>query len=151
MKKLINKVMKLYRKYAEIINYLIVGGLTTVIAIGTKFILLILFLDQTNGLQLQIAEIISWILAVLFAYIANRIFVFKSKTIGMKCVKEIFNFFKGRIVTQLIQMFIMWFFVTFLKLNSNIWVLIFTLLCQVLQIILNYIISKLLVFKKESI
>ncbi len=142
------KIWNLYKKYEEIINYLVVGGLTTIVAIGSKLLLLATILDQTNGLELQIAEVISWFLAVTFAYVTNRIFVFKSKTSGSKCAREIFNFFKGRIVTQLIQMFIMWFFVTLLKLDSNVWVLVFTLVCQVIQIVLNYVISKLLVFKK---
>lgn len=142
------KIWNLYKKYEEIVNYLVVGGLTTIVAIGSKLLLLATILDQTNGLELQIAEVISWFLAVTFAYVTNRIFVFKSKTSGSKCAKEIFNFFKGRIVTQLIQMFIMWFFVTLLKLDSNVWVLVFTLVCQVMQIVLNYVISKLLVFKK---
>lgn len=142
------KIIKLYKKYEEIINYLIVGSLTTIIAVGSKLLLLKTILDQTNGVQLQIAELISWFLAVLFAYITNKLFVFHSKTKGKEILKEIFNFFKGRILTQLIQMFIMWFFVTFLKLNTDIWVFIFTLVCQVMQIILNYIISKFLVFKK---
>lgn len=144
------KIWNLYKKYEEIINYLIVGGLTTVVAIGSKLLLLFTILDQTNGLELQIAEIISWLLAVTFAYVTNRIFVFKSKTNGSKCAREILNFFEGRILTQIIQMFIMWFFVTLLKLDSNVWVLVFTLVCQVMQIVLNYVISKLLVFKKES-
>lgn len=144
------KIWNLYKKYEEIINYLIVGGLTTVVAIGSKLLLLFTILDQTNGLELQIAEIISWFLAVTFAYVTNRIFVFKSKTNGSKCAREILNFFEGRIATQIIQMFIMWFFVTLLKLDSNVWVLVFTLVCQVMQIVLNYVISKLLVFKKES-
>lgn len=142
------KIWNLYKKYEEIVNYLVVGGLTTIVAIGSKLLLLATILDQTNGLELQIAEVISWFLAVTFAYVTNRIFVFKSKTSGSKCAREIFNFFKGRIVTQLIQMFIMWFFVTLLKLDSNVWVLVFTLVCQVMQIVLNYVISKLLVFKK---
>lgn len=142
------KIWNLYKKYEEIANYLVVGGLTTIVAIGSKLLLLATILDQTNGLELQIAEVISWFLAVTFAYVTNRIFVFKSKTSGSKCAREIFNFFKGRIVTQLIQMFIMWFFVTLLKLDSNVWVLVFTLVCQVIQIVLNYVISKLLVFKK---
>ena len=142
------KIWNLYKKYEEIINYLVVGGLTTIVAIGSKLLLLATILDQTNGLELQIAEVISWFLAVTFAYVTNRIFVFKSKTSGSKCAREIFNFFKGRIVTQLIQIFIMWFFVTLLKLDSNVWVLVFTLVCQVIQIVLNYVISKLLVFKK---
>lgn len=144
------KIWNLYKKYEEIINYLIVGGLTTVVAIGSKLLLLFTILDQTNGLELQIAEIISWFLAVTFAYVTNRIFVFKSKTNGSKCAREILNFFEGRILTQIIQMFIMWFFVTLLKLDFNVWVLVFTLVCQVMQIVLNYVISKLLVFKKES-
>ena len=144
------KIWNLYKKYEEIINYLIVGGLTTVVAIGSKLLLLFTILDQTTGLELQIAEIISWFLAVTFAYVTNRIFVFKSKTNGSKCAREILNFFEGRILTQIIQMFIMWFFVTLLKLDSNVWVLVFTLVCQVMQIVLNYVISKLLVFKKES-
>lgn len=144
------KIWNLYKKYEEIINYLIVGGLTTIVAIGSKLLLLFTILDQTNGLELQIAEVISWFLAVTFAYVTNRIFVFKSKTKGSNCAREILNFFKGRIATQIIQMFIMWFFVTLLKLDSNVWVLVFTLVCQVMQIVLNYVISKLLVFKKES-
>ena len=143
------KIWNLYKKYEEIINYLVVGGLTTIVAIGSKLLLLATILDQTNGLELQIAEVISWFLAVTFAYVTNRIFVFKSKTSGSKCAREIFNFFKGRIATQLIQMFIMWFFVTLLELDSNVWVLVFTLVCQVMQIVLNYVISKLLVFKKR--
>lgn len=144
MKKLFN----LYKKYEEIINYLIIGGLTTVIGVGSKLLLLFTVLDQTNGVQLQIAEIISWILAVLFAYFTNRAFVFKSKVKGKRQVREALNFVKGRVSTQLIQMFIMWFFVTLLKLDSDFWVVVFTLICQVMQIVLNYVISKFLVFKK---
>lgn len=143
------KILNLYKKYEEQINYLIMGGLTTIVGVGSKLLLLATILDQTNGLELQIAEIISWILAVSFAYVANRLFVFHSKVKGKKQIKEILNFFKGRIVTQLIQMFIVWLFVTVLKLNTNMWVIIFTLGCQVMQIILNYVISKLLVFKKS--
>ncbi len=142
------KIINLYKKYEEIVNYLIVGGLTTVVAIGSKLLLLFTVLDQTNGVELQISEIISWLLAVLFAYFTNKAFVFKSKVKGRKQFKEVFDFFKGRVFTQLIQMFIMWFFVTFLKLDSDLWVIFFTLICQVMQIVLNYIISKFLVFKK---
>ena len=143
------KIKEMYLKYKEIINYLIFGVLTTVVAVGSKLALLATVLDQKNGLQLQIAELISWVLAVLFAYITNKKFVFKSNKKGSKALREAFDFVKGRVATQLVQMFIMWFFVTFLKLNSNTWVVIFTLVCQVMQIVLNYVISKFLVFKKS--
>ena len=142
------KIFSLYKKYEEIINYLIIGGLTTVVAIGSKLLLLFTVLDQTDGVQLQVAEVISWCLAVTFAYFTNRAFVFKSKVKGTKQVKEAFDFVKGRVFTQLIQMFVMWFFITLLKLDSDFWVVVFTLICQVMQIVLNYVISKFLVFKK---
>lgn len=138
----------IYYDNPEVWNYLIVGGLTTVIAIASKLILLKTFLDQTNGVELQIAEVISWILAVTFAYIANRIFVFKSKSKNI--IKEIIKFVEGRVFTQVLQMLIMFIFVTLLKLNSDTWVLVFTLICQIMQIVLNYIISKVFVFKKSK-
>ncbi len=138
----------IYYDNPEVWNYLIVGGLTTLISIVSKLALLKTVLDQTNGLELQIAEVISWILAVSFAYITNRIFVFKSKS--KEILKEIFGFVSGRVFTQLLQMLIMFIFVTLLKLNSDTWVLVFTLICQVMQIVVNYIISKLFVFKRKK-
>ena len=68
----------------------------------------------------------------------------------MYYLKEISSFVLGRVATLLMEMFIMWFFVTLLKLNSDTWVLVFTLVCQVLVTIFNYILSKLFVFKKEK-
>ena len=136
----------IYYDNPEVWNYIIVGGLTTVIAIVSKLALLATCLNQKDGLELQIAEIISWVLAVAFAFFANRIFVFKSK--GKNIFKELVSFTGGRVFTQLIQMGIMFIFVTLLKLNSNAWVLIFTLICQVMQIVVNYFISKFIVFKK---
>ena len=136
----------IYYDNPEVWNYLIVGGLTTVLAIVSKLLLLKFVFDQTDGVELQLAEIVSWVIAVLFAYTTNRIFVFKSK--DKNIVREFISFTGGRVFTQLIQMLIMFIFVTLLTLNTDTWVLIFTLICQVMQIVLNYIISKLFVFKK---
>lgn len=138
----------IYYKNPEIWNYLIVGVLTTVVSLATKWGLLFTILDAKNGFQVQVAVIVSWIGAVIFAYITNRIFVFKSKS--KNYLKEISSFILGRVATLLMEMFIMWFFVTLLKLNSDNWVLVFTLVCQVLVTIFNYILSKLFVFKKEK-
>lgn len=138
----------IYYKNPEIWNYLIVGVLTTVVSLAIKWGLLFTILDAKNGFQVQVAVITSWIGAVIFAYITNRIFVFKSKS--KNYLKEISSFVLGRVATLLMEMFIMWFFVTLLKLNSDTWVLIFTLVCQVLVTIFNYILSKLFVFKKEK-
>ncbi len=142
------KLMSIYKKYEEIINYIIVGGLTTVVSIGTKWLLLFTVLDAKNAKELQAAVIISWICAVLFAYITNRIFVFKSK--DKNILKEISKFVGSRITTLLLEMFIMWFFVTFLKLNTKVWVMIWTIVSQVFIMVFNYILSKLFVFKKKK-
>ena len=142
------KIIGLYKKYEELVNYIIVGGLTTVVSLGSKWILLFTVLDATKPLELQASVIISWICAVTFAYIANRIIVFKSK--NKKILKEITSFFGARLLTLGLEMIIMWFFVTLLKLDSDTWVFIWTLVTQVFILVLNYVFSKLFVFKKEK-
>ena len=142
------KILELYKKYKEIINYLIFGVLATAISLGVKWGLLFTVLDQSNGFQLQLAVIISWILAFLFAYFTNRNYVFESK--NKNKLKEFISFFAARISTLLLEMFIMWFFVTLLKLDSDLWVIFFTVLSQVAVVVGNYILSKLFVFKKAD-
>ena len=140
------KIWNLYHKYEEIVNYLIVGGLTTLISLAVKYGLLFTILDASNAMELQISVIASWVLAVLFAYFANRIFVFHSKS--KEYLKEVSGFVAGRIATLVMEMIIMWFFVTLLGLDSNLWVIIWTIVCQILVIVGNYVFSKLFVFKK---
>lgn len=142
------KIKELYIKYKEIINYLIFGVLTTVVSLATKYLLLFTILDASNALQLQIAVVVSWIVACLFAYITNRIWVFESKTTSI--IKEMAKFFMARLATLGMEMLIMFVFVTALGLNSDTWVVIWTLVSQVLIIIGNYVLSKLLVFKNEK-
>ena len=142
------KIFELYKKYEEIINYLIVGVLTTVVSIVVKWGLLFTVLDPKDAVQLQAAVIISWIAAVTFAYITNRVFVFKSKS--KKILQEVISFFGARLLTLGMEMFIMWFFVTLLKLNSDTWVIIWTIVVQILVTIFNYVFSKLFVFKKNK-
>ena len=138
----------IYHKNEELWNYLIVGGLTTVVCIVIKFGLLFTILDASNPIQLQIAVIIANVIAVLFAYVTNRIYVFKSRS--KEILREFTTFCGGRIFTVLLDMFIMWFFVSLLKLDSDGWVIVWTLVSQILVIVLNYIISKIFVFKKEK-
>lgn len=138
------KIKKLFKQYEEIIRYLIVGVLTTVVSLATYFICVHTFLDATNGVEIQIANIISWVFAVAFAYITNRIFVFKSKS--KNYVKEITSFCASRILTLLMDMAIMFVFVTLLKGSDTIGKLI----SQVVVTIANYIFSKLFVFRKKN-
>ena len=138
------KFDKLFKKYQEIIMYLIFGVLTTVISIVTYFIFTHTFLDAHNSLELQIANVLSWVISVLFAYVTNRIFVFASE--NKNILKEVASFFSSRIVTLLIDMFLMFILVTCLHYNDTI----SKILVQIIVIIGNYILSKLIVFKKGS-
>lgn len=144
---MLRNILALYEKYKEIINYLIFGGLTTVVSLTTKYLLLFTIFDATNSIQLQTSIIISWIAAVLFAYFTNRKFVFEST--NKNKFKEFISFIVARLSTLLLEMLIMWFFVTLLKLNSDLYVIIFTIIAQIAVVITNYIFSKLFVFKKN--
>lgn len=137
-------MMDLYNKYKELINYLIFGFLTTVVSLVTYYLLTISVLDPKVNIQLQIANIISWCTGVLFAYFTNRSFVFNSK--NKNKMKEFLSFTGARISTLILDMLIMFIFVTVLKGNDKI----FKLVSQVLVIIVNYILSKLIVFKKDN-
>lgn len=138
----------IYEKYKEIINYLVFGVLSTIVNLIVKYALLFTILDATNPIELQTSIIISWIAAVLFAYFTNRKFVFQSTTENK--LKEFVSFVVARISTLLLEMLIMWFFVTLLKLNSDLYIIIFTMLAQIAVIVSNYIFSKLFVFKKDG-
>lgn len=131
-------------KNKEIISYLIFGVLTTIVSLVSYYILTNTFLNPNNGIELQIANIISWILAVTFAYITNRKYVFNSK--NTKKTKEIISFYLSRISSLLVDMSIMYILVTILHQPDNI----VKLINQVIIILLNYILSKLIVFKKEK-
>ena len=137
------EMIELYKKYKEIINYLIFGVLTTVVSLATYYICVFTFLNPENPVELQIANIISWIFAVLFAYITNRKYVFESKEKNL--IKEGIKFTGSRLITLFLDMLVMWLGVTVLKFSDTI----IKIVSQVLIIIGNYIISKLFVFKKE--
>ncbi len=147
---MVKNIKKIYMKYAEIINYLIFGVLTTLVNLITKYLLLFTIFDASNPIQLQTSIIISWIVAVLFAYFTNSIFVFKSKNKNKDKIKEFINFILARIGTLLLEMLIMWFFVTLLRLNSDLYVIIFTIISQAIVIICNYVLSKLFIFKNKA-
>ena len=139
-----NNIKKLYIKYKEIINYLIVGVLTTIVSLSTYYLLVFTILNPKNSIQLQIANIVSWIVSVAFAYVTNRKYVFESKEKNK--LKEAGKFFSARVLTLLLDMAIMFVGVTVLHLNDKI----FKLISQVAITISNYLISKLFVFKKNS-
>lgn len=139
IKKIINKVFT-----KEIILYVIFGVLTTVVSLLTYYICVGTFLNAENSVQLQIANIIAWVVSVAFAYITNRKFVFESK--NQNKISEATKFVTSRISTLLMDMLIMFLGVTILKLNDKI----IKLISQVAVIVANYVFSKIFVFKKNK-
>ena len=137
-----DKIKELYLKYKEIVNYLIFGVLTTAVSLVTYYICVYTVLDPEQAVQLQIANVISWILGVAFAYVTNRKFVFESNEKNK--LKEASKFVTSRIATLLMDMAIMFIGVTLLKLNDKI----IKLVSQVVVIVANYLLSKIVVFNK---
>lgn len=133
----------IYYKNPEVWNYLIVGVLTTVVSLSTYFICTITFLDPNKDVELQIANVISWIFAVTFAYVTNRIFVFKSKEKNI--VKEATSFVGSRILSLFMDMATMFIIVSVCHLNDKIGKIV----SQVIVTVANYFLSKLLVFKNK--
>lgn len=137
-----NFIIKMYHKYEDIILYLFFGGLTFLVCMVSYYI----FATPLH-MNYMVANVISWIIAVLFAYITNRIFVFKSKVkdfVGI--VKEIWMFFACRLSTGVMEIIIMFVGVSLLHCND----LIVKGIAQVLVILSNYVLSKLLIFKNHN-
>ena len=139
------KIKEIYLKYKELINYLIFGVLTTVVSLGTYYLLVFTILDANNPIELQIANIISWITCVTFAYITNKKYVFAPTNKSL--IREMLEFYASRIASLFIDMGFMFLFVSVLKFNDTV----IKMIGQVVIITINYILSKLIVFKKEKI
>ena len=135
---------KLYLKYRELFDYLIVGVMTTVISLIVYYACTWTFADPNNPFLLQVANVLSWVVGVTFAYVMSRRYVFRSKNENV--IKEVIQFFVARLATLLMDMGIMFLLVTVLKQNANI----AKLVSQVVVIVMNYILSKLFVFKKQD-
>ena len=120
----------------ELVFYLIFGILTTLVNI-----VVYLFFTKLCGVDYIISNIIAWILSVLFAYITNRIWVFESKNTNI--LKEVLLFFSGRLFSGVVDTSLMFLFIEVLFISD----LISKIVIQVIVVILNYVISKLVVFK----
>ena len=140
---MVNKVKELFKKYEEIIVYLIVGVLNTIVSWVACF-LVGLFLNADISWQNTVINTIGWVAGVIFGYFANRKYVFKSK--NPEIMKEFIGFAGGRVSTWLLDILIM--FVAVNLLQMNYWI---AKICisSVLVMIANYLLSKLFVFKKK--
>ncbi len=129
----------MYAKHKSILLYIFFGGCTTVVSIGT-FMLLDLVMDAL------LANIGSWILAVSFAYVTNRRWVFASRVKGTAVGREMLSFYSGRLLTLGLEEALLLVFVTWLQFDSTV----IKIIAQVAVLIGNYLISKLIIFRKTE-
>lgn len=137
-------IKNIYLKHKEIINYLIFGIFSTIVNLLTYYILIFTIFNPNNPIELQITNTISWIISVTFSYITNKIYVFQSN--NKNIIKEIIKFYSSRLTTLFLDMLLMFIFVTILNLNDKI----IKLIVAIVIIVLNYILSKLIVFKQKK-
>ena len=134
-----NFVLSLINKYGEIIRYLIVGVLTTLVSVLSYYVCARIF---TIGYM--ISTVLSWIISVLFAFITNKYFVFQSESGDKNRIfRECIDFFGCRIITLIIEIIIMWLFVDMIHVDD----MISKIVVQFIVVVLNYVFSKLFVFQ----
>ena len=131
------RLRQIYKEYKEIINYIIVGGCTTLVSIVSYYLFRLII---TNYL---ICTILSWIVAVTFAYFTNRIFVFNSK--DKNIMFEFLKFIMARILSLLSELLVMFILVDLIKIDDKI----SKIIVQFIVLVLNYIFSKIIVFRKK--
>lgn len=138
---MISKIILLIKKHWDILSYLFFGVLTTVVNY-----VVYLPLYNTLGLSATVSNALSWVVAVIFAFLTNKPFVFKSHDWSAKVAfPEFIKFVCCRVGSGVIETLLIFVTVDLLSLNGNI----MKLITSVITILLNYIGSKLLVFRKK--
>lgn len=131
-----------YKAHKEVLLYLLFGGLAFVVSIATYA-----FFNVTVGINELVANILSWIITVAFAFLTNRVWVFNAPTKNAaEFIRQMISFFGGRVITLVIEEIILLVFITLLRFAS----MPVKIVAQIVVIVLNYVISKVLVFKKET-
>ena len=140
------KIIELFKKYREIIVYLIVGVMTTVVSWAAKFLFNFIFYAGTaypTAAQNLVLSIVNWVAGVAFAYPTNRRFVFESKDPNI--LPECTKFVLSRVSTLILDAVVMQILVA-----VGLDLYIATLISAVLVVIANYVFSKVFVFKKKT-
>lgn len=127
-------------KYREVVLYLIFGVLTTLVSLGVYYALL------WCGIHYITAQIVSWAAAVAFAFVTNKLFVFNDKdTRGDTLFRQIWQFVSVRILSGVLETALLWLMVDILLIGEEI----AKIPVAVITVVVNYVASKLFVFKKR--
>lgn len=142
MKQFVKAIKKYIEKYKDIVPYAVFGIFTTIINICFYWIC-----AHPLSFPVMASTVIAWIISVMFAYVTNRKWVFHSETIGgVAVIKEMISFFIARLATGIIDWLCMFIFVDIMSLND---VAVKTL-ANIIVIIINYVASKMLIFKHKE-
>ena len=139
---MLNRIVMLLRKHRELVSYVFWGVMTTIVNYVVYFLL-------TEGLQVYYltGNVIAWAISVLFAYFVNKLYVFQSRDWAWRvALRELWQMVASRLFSLGLEMAIMWFFVDTMHFNH----LIVKLAANVVVVIVNYVLSKFIIFKKKQ-
>ncbi len=140
--KTLNRLAELWKKNKQLVSYLFFGVCTTLIN-TVSYGVLYEVLDISN----VISTVIAWLVAVIFAFVTNKLWVFESRsTAGKDVLPELISFFGCRLATGVLDVVIMFVAVDMMQQNSVIWKLI----SNVLVIVINYVAGKWVIFKEKK-
>lgn len=151
-----SRIKELFKKYEELILYVVFGGLTTVVNFVVFWVL-----NKALGEEIYLVNnVIAWFASVVFAYVTNKLWVFESKSWALKILlKEVPEFFAARLFSLLVEEGGLWLFVDKLGFDSFSFTLLgfeFTgkliakVVLAVIVVILNYFFSKFVIFAKKK-
>lgn len=133
-------IRQLFYQYKEPITYLFWGVMSTIANVVTYWLCY-----DVGHISNMASTLVAWIVAVIMAFITNKLWVFESRnTSWQEDLKEFFSFIGFRIVSEIFDLGIMYWAVDFMGMNGLFWKIV----ANVIVVILNYIFSKFIIFKK---
>ena len=139
---MIETIRALLRKYRELVSYVFWGVMTTTVNYVSYTLL-----TEVFHVHYMAGTIIAWTVSVLFAYFVNKLFVFQSRDWAWRvALRELWQMVASRLFSLGLEMAIMWFFVDTMHFNH----LIVKLAANVVVVIVNYVLSKFIIFKKKQ-
>ena len=134
------QLFKSFKKHRELITYLFVGGITSVIGMGGYWLLLLFGFSPVS------ANILSWVAAVAFAYVANKKLVFQNHTKGLQqLLRQVTAFVSSRVFSLAVETVLIWAGTDLLQIDKYL----IKIPVAVIVVILNYITGKFVVFVKR--
>ena len=139
---MIDIILDLLRKHRELVSYVFWGVMTTIVNYAAYTLLTeVIHIYYLTGI------VIAWALSVLFAYFVNKLFVFQSRDWAWQvALRELWQMVAARLFSLGLEMAIMWFFVDTLRCNH----LVVKLAANVVVVIVNYVLSKFIIFKQKT-